>query len=357
MKGNAIRWILAVLALCMLAFFVSSPALAAVAPLGMDQKIPGNPPLEEGWVTIPAKTALQDERVLENGTALPYVLKYYSKQRRWEAVTDTKAVVSDFDWKMYEDESISIRTEFMTVKPAYKSVSVPGAITYIKIADPSQLRTAMSFDDYNKKSYVWAEDMAKHVNAIVAINGDFFKYHYNVGYVVRQGEFYRDMLNGKRDVLLIDDRGDFHAVRAATSETMKEYLASLPEELTIVNTFTLGPVLVENGQITEIKDASVAKYDEFQWAYPQQRIALLQLGELEYAAIETYGKTNGSAGLNLQEFADLIQFLFPDCQMAYNLDGGGSTNMVVNGRRVHTTPGHREISDIIYFASAYVEGE
>lgn len=60
-------------------------------------------------------------------------------------------------------------------------------------------------------------------------------------------------------------------------------------------------------------------------------------------------------GMNLQEFADLIAYLFPDCQIAYNLDGGGSTNVVVDGKRIHTTPGHRDISDIIYFASAYTE--
>ena len=39
--------------------------------------------------------------------------------------------------------------------------------------------------------------------------------------------------------------------------------------------------------------------------------------------------------------------------MAYNLDGGGSTNVVVDGERIHKTPGARKISDILYFASAW----
>ena len=45
--------------------------------------------------------------------------------------------------------------------------------------------------------------------------------------------------------------------------------------------------------------------------------------------------------------------VFPECRVAYNLDGGGSTNVIVNGERIHKTPGARKISDILYFASAY----
>ena len=44
--------------------------------------------------------------------------------------------------------------------------------------------------------------------------------------------------------------------------------------------------------------------------------------------------------------------MFPECRMAYNLDGGGSSTVLVNGERIHKTPGHREICDILYFASA-----
>ena len=42
----------------------------------------------------------------------------------------------------------------------------------------------------------------------------------------------------------------------------------------------------------------------------------------------------------------------PDAVTAYNFDGGGSTNLILNGKKIHKTPGLREITDIIYFASA-----
>ena len=54
--------------------------------------------------------------------------------------------------------------------------------------------------------------------------------------------------------------------------------------------------------------------------------------------------------------AAYIQIVFPECKVAYNLDGGGSTNLMLNGRRVHKTRNSRSISGLIYFASA-VTGE
>ena len=110
---------------------------------------------------------------------------------------------------------------------------------------------------------------------------------------------------------------------------------------------------VPHGTAVEIKDTITAKEGEFQYRYPQQRVAICQLGELEYAIVEIYGKTDCSAGTTLQEMADFIAYLFPECRVAYNLDGGGSTNVVVDGERIHKTPGARKISDILYFASAW----
>ena len=43
--------------------------------------------------------------------------------------------------------------------------------------------------------------------------------------------------------------------------------------------------------------------------------------------------------------------VFPECRIAYNLDGGGSTHLIINGKHVHQTPSSRFISDLIYFAS------
>lgn len=357
MKNAAVvRWGIAAILLVILAMMVSSPAIAeetaptlpeGVAPLALDAKVYGVPAQEDGWTYLDAKKAAEGQ----------YILKYASKAREW-SVSDKAEPVSSFDPVTYADPSISVEASFFTARPAYKPSNIPCAIVRIKVADPSQIRTTMSYEDYDKRQYVKAEAMAQQVNAIAAVNGDFFKYHYDVGYVVRQGQFYRDKLNGKRDLLIIDNNGDFHSVYAATSENTAAYLAELEQQgLSPINTFTLGPVLVENGTARVIKETITGQVGDFQYRYPQQRVAILQLGELEYAIIEAYGKTDSSAGMTLQEFADLIAYLFPDCIMAYNLDGGGSTNVMVGGERIHKTPGARKISDILYFASAYTGTE
>ncbi len=345
MKNNVIRWIITVLMLCVLTFLLVSPASADVTPLPLDQTVPGNMPLKEGWTYLPDAEA----------SAGSMVLTYASKTREW-SVSDKESPLAGRDWERYEDDSISVEVTHFTARPAYKAKAVPCAAVRVKVADPSQIRTAMSFDDYNKKNRVHAEVMSEHVNAVVAVNGDLFKYHYKVGYVIRQGEFYRDALNGERDLLLIDNKGDFHTVLAATSKDAAACIAEMEAQgLKPVNTFTLGPVLVQDGVARDMKETATAKAGEFQWKYPQQRVAVCQLGELEYVIVEAYGKTDSSQGMTLQEFADLIAYLYPDCKTAFNLDGGGSTNVLVNSERIHKTPGRREISDILYFASAHTE--
>lgn len=298
MKRSLVCGIVCGLMLCCLAFLIASPALAEVTPLDLDQTVPGNPAKEDGW--------LSDEE--------------------------------------YQDESIHVTVEHGNVG------KVKTSIVRVKIADASQIRTAMSKDNYDDKTYVKATAMAKHVNAIAAVNGDFFKYFYKIGYVVRQGVFYRDALNGERDVLIIDNKGDFHAVRNATSEAMADYLANtFPQDRTVINTFTLGPVLVENGEVQEITTR------EFQYRYKMQRVCIAQIGELEYAIVECDGKADATSGMTMANFAEYVQSLFPDCILAYNLDGGGSTNVIVNNVRIHKNTDARNISDILYFASAASE--
>ncbi len=237
-------------------------------------------------------------------------------------------------------------------------------IVRVTVADPSQVRSAMSYDDYDNGKRVKAAEMAKAANAVAAVNGDFFKYFHDSGYIVRQGTFYRNLSNGQRDVLLIDSNGDFHTVDRGDSDSIQAVIDAFPEGVTLVNSFNLGPVLIENGEVRNIKESAVATAkksgDQFQYPYRMQRVAIVQLGELQYAIVECNGKADASSGMSIQVFAEYIKDLFPDAKVAYNLDGGGSTNVIfarnVKGKlkfeRIHKNSDAREISDILYFASA-----
>lgn len=256
----------------------------------------------------------------------------------------------------YQDESIHIVSHQKNRKPKSSRDSTVCRWIHIDIADASQLRTAISKDSYDDPASVNANIMARYVNAVVALNGDFFKYNYDKGYVLRQGVLYRDALDGTWDSLIIDDQGDFHDVMEATSESMAAAIADLEAQgRSAVNVLTFGPVLVKDGEI--VRPTGDYGSEMHYSTLSTQRIALLQLGHLEYAVVEIDSDTGSGTGMNLDELSRFILEIYPDCRMAYNLDGGGSTHLVVNGKQVHETVSSRAVSDIIYFASAQAPEE
>lgn len=318
---NTVRWIIAVLLLAALALGLSSPSVAEGTKLPLDFTKGGMKTDKEKW-TFDGKTPIA-----------------------------------------YSDSTIEVTSEVgHVVLPAqtkrHKNVKHEYWVIRIKIKDASQFRTAMSKDTFTGGGQAKGEDIAKSKNAVVAMNGDFFKYEKDVGYVIRQGEFIRDATDNKRsrifDMLIVDSEGDFYTIPSATTKEIEAFVTETlePQGRTVLDAFNLGPVLVVNGEAQDIASSEAAKQGMYQWKYPQQRIALIQTGPLEYAIVEVYGKTDGTAGMTLMEFADLIVEKVPDAIIAYNFDGGGSTNLIMNNKRVCKTPGLREITDIIYFASA-----
>ena len=304
MKRTGIRTAVAITALLLLLGSLSG-GIAEVKPLGLDIRTHGYPPRKDGWISN----------------------------------------------SEYQDESIHLIAYSKGRKPKSSNNSTICRWMTIKIADPSQLRTAMSNDSYDDPATVAATTIAKAVDAVAAMNGDYFKYNYDKGYVLRQGVFYRDALDGEWDSLIIDDKGDFHDVPEATSESMAAALADLEAEgRSAVNVFTFGPVLIKDGQILREEYPPEMHYPTL----ATQRIALCQLGELEYGIVEIDSDQGNGTGMNLGELARYILEVFPDCKMAYNLDGGGSTHLILNGRQIHKTVSGRAVCDIIYFASAQV---
>lgn len=235
----------------------------------------------------------------------------------------------------YQDDSIHVRIEENRI------FNSNVWIAYIKIASPTQLRT-LSSKGFDMMQVTRGKVLAERANAVLAINGDYYSYE-NTGYLIRQGQLYRTLPGGVRDVLLIDDRGDFHIALAATQETLAEYDMSH-----MVNTFNFGPALVIDGQRVE-------KYIDNRNAAlkPRQRMCIAQTGPLEYMCIANGSSARGSQGLTLEQLS-IIAYDYGAVN-AYNLDGGDSTMMFFRNEKINdpNNADTREISDIIYFASAY----
>ena len=240
----------------------------------------------------------------------------------------------------YEDPSIHVIIESGRYRDCDYWVAT------IQIADASQLRTVAA-DGFDGTAVKNGTTISKYVNAVLAIDGDYFSYTgYGKGIVLRQGQLFRDMLCGDRDVLLIDEDGNFHTL---ISPGPGEIGATI-EGKKIINALCFGPVLVKDGQAQ--KDHPV--YDDTYGAFwPRQRMALCQTGELSYKCICCGPPARNSTGMTLNEFADFVASM--GVETAYNLDGGDSTMLIFNNQKINDirNPSTRKISDIVYFASSY----
>ena len=239
----------------------------------------------------------------------------------------------------YEDPSVSVAIEHGRFE------GTNWTAVRISIQDPSQLRT-LKAGRYGSTQQLTGAVMAKRVQAVLAIGGDFFAFN-NFGYIVRQGKFYRNRPTGEHDVLVIDRQGDFHLLLRPDKKAIAAYEAEHKEE--IVNAFTFGPAMIMDGEI--IQDRTRAKTD----GVLAQRIAFCQTGPLSYLVVYCEGPNDkNSIGMGIDQFTRLVAS-FPGVQSAYNLDGGSSATIVfknvkINGPRSQRS---RAIGDIIYFASAW----
>lgn len=247
--------------------------------------------------------------------------------------------VGNGQWS-YEDPTISVQ---VTQK---RRNECDYWVARIKIADASQLRT-LSAGGFDSTRTVKGTILADRANAILAIDGDYFCYT-GIGYIVRQGTEYLDHLRGDRDVLLIDEDGDFHYVL----QPKRNSLDGTVDGKKVINSFFFGPVLVREGKAVLNPIGDGMAYDE-----PRQRMAIAQVGPLEYMTICCASQARGSMGMTLKDFAKLCAD--EGAYIAYNLDGGDSTMMIFNGEKINDVKNEntRAISDIVYFASAWTGEE
>ncbi len=249
---------------------------------------------------------------------------------------------------VYEDESIRVEVE----ETAVGVCSI--YIARITLATPSQLRTmpAKSFDRDRVASVL---SMIRRSNAVMTLSGDYFSYQkFKGSYLVRQGVTYMTRPAATRDILIIDEKGDFW-IEKAPAKGKAVSVEAVESHPGIVNTFNFGPGLVVDG----------VKWDN-PWnpgycsaSKKTRRVAICQTerGKLEYVCVCCDGRETYGGGLTLEEFADFVYSL--GVENAYNLDGGNSAAFFLGEKQFnHVSGGTRDLSDIIYFASAAApEGE
>lgn len=247
----------------------------------------------------------------------------------------------------YSDPSIQVTMSREWIGEGHYNVAL------IRIAHPSQLRTALYNDSLKRVNYIWT--IAKQKNAVVATGGEFI--YYNSGaYCIRMGKTIRQKGYKGRDTLIIDQHGDFHISKGFA----KDIIGQIEEQgLQVVNLFNFGPALIIDGQ--PVYEACKKK------GYPvgdpqnvEPRTAIGQIGPLEYMMVVVDGRyvtiTDEDGTIRRPHGASLYsvgEYMFNHgCTQAYALDGGGSTAMYYAKTGIYSKPSSkRGVSDIVYFAA------
>lgn len=249
------------------------------------------------------------------------------EENQEETVTETSET-------SYEDENISITlTE-------YREEDTSIYVADLVLSSPEYLKTAFAQNSYGKNVTEKTSEIAEEVNAILAINGDYYGAQ-EKGYVLKNGTLYRSEAEEGQEDLVIYEDGSFEII-SEEEITGEELVEQGAQEV-----LSFGPGLIENGTIVVTEEDEVGKA-----MASNPRTAIGIIDKLHYVFVVSDGRTEESEGLSLLELAEFMDGL--GVETAYNLDGGGSSTMYFNGELINnpTTNGRsveeRSVSDIVY---------
>ena len=235
----------------------------------------------------------------------------------------------------YEDDTKSISIE------TYERNNTQIHVATVKIKGNASIKTALADETYGRNVTAKTSTTAKSVNAVLAINGDYYGAR-DAGYVVRNGQLLRsESQNASQEDLVIYKDGSFGIIKEGdiTAQQLVDNGA--------MQVLSFGPALIENGQVAVDSSDEVGKA-----MASNPRTAIGIVDDSTYVFVVSDGRTSESQGLSLKQLAEFMKEL--NVTTAYNLDGGGSSSMYFNGQIINkpTTNGRnieeREVSDIVY---------
>ncbi len=229
----------------------------------------------------------------------------------------------------------------------------------VKIADASQFRRKFVDDTFGSPRKLFATSLASSVNAVVAMNADFYQFR-DFGIVIYDRKLYRfpeETYTGQYkkynciDSMYVTEQGDFlfwHRLEEATREEMERFI----EENDVIFSIAWGPVLVENGELQVCDWYPAGEIDR-----GYSRAGIGQKDHLHYFYMSLNHSAEAEARWTVNRFAERMHER--NLQQAYCLDGGQTSEIVWRGAPFNYIDfgKEREVSDIIYFATAIPETE
>lgn len=220
-------------------------------------------------------------------------------------------------------------------------------VSEVKIADASQFRRFLAGGEYGSSVQLTTSEMASSVNAVVASSADFYKFR-RAGVIVYDETVMRFEGN-QLDTCFVNGNGDLLFAHRGDLKTEEEAIRFV-EENDIRFSFAFGPILIDNGERCEPLYYPIGEiHEQF------SRAGIGQRGELHYILTtvnhEFFNNVPTIAG-----FAHGVERY--GCDKFYTLDGGQTATIVMNDQVFNNVDygNQRQISDILYFATAIPEG-
>jgi exopolysaccharide biosynthesis protein len=243
----------------------------------------------------------------------------------------------------YRSDTATISVE--TVETGSGSTKVTYFVADVQVTDATIVRSAFAEDQFGENIIANPSEIAAGVGAVLAINGDYYGFRDN-GIVIRNGVAFRDA--GARQGLAFYADGSVKLYDETATNAADLVAAG------VWNTLSFGPGLVRNGSIIDgIESVEVDTNfgnHSVQGNQPRTGVGLVAANHLLFVVVD--GRSAGySRGVTMTELAQI--FVDRGAQVAYNLDGGGSSAMIFQDKLVNNPLGRgqeRGTSDILYVA-------
>lgn len=230
----------------------------------------------------------------------------------------------------YSDKTISISWDVYRDEINY-SRPVTFYVADVLVQDVASLTTAFAKGTYSAGGTAAMEKIVKRNRCIVAISGDFARWHEN-GLIVRNGEVFRQKKLSS-DLCVLYPNGVMETYEPGTV-SIDDVLAMEPWQ-----SWHFGPELLDHDGRPKSKfNTAVAGRN------PRSVIGYYEPGH--YCLVVVDGRQRKySGGLTMKELSRLMYSL--GCVRAYNLDGGATAHMTWGNKVINSPSGSRNVHDVI----------
>ena len=262
-----------------------------------------------------------------------------------EAVQETPAQVGIFDFP-----GVFTDGEVIVTDTSYKSANVSITLTNVTYSTPSKqcyfvediyirsidcLRCVFAKDTYGKSISENFEKLATRSSALAAINTDYYGWGSRTGgLVIRNGVLYRSETARDEDMLVIYRDGSMQPILAGSTFDPQALI-----DAGAWQAYSFGPSLLdENGNKRE--DLEKTNHD------PRTVLGMIEPGHYVFIVFDGRQDSSYAKGYTYRTAADVCVEL--GCKVAFNLDGGESSQMAFMGKRINKPyKDGRSVSDIL----------